>query len=188
MKKRVEHHVKLIGRALVPSTTATSRAFDGLPQGTVLRIHILKPRRKKAHRLFFATIAAACKIWPEHTEPNPDGDPEHLRAWLLCKAGACEWIDFPVEATNAVNNLLARIKADDKYPFVKTVTTKEGPMLRVYTALSMSEEAMDEDDFAPVRRRCFDTIQAITGVSVEDFRRAALGDHYGEQEEAGYAI
>jgi hypothetical protein len=43
-------------------------------------------RSNEEHSLFFALISAAFFHWPEETTFTPD-NAEHLRAYLLCKAG-----------------------------------------------------------------------------------------------------
>jgi hypothetical protein len=45
-----------------------------------------KVRSPADHRRFFGVIKAAFLHWPEKHEFQPE-DPEHLRAWLLCRAG-----------------------------------------------------------------------------------------------------
>ena len=53
--------------------------------GCVIKEH--KPRSNPQHRRFFGMIAAAYHQWPEQFQEFQPLDVEHLRAWLLVKAG-----------------------------------------------------------------------------------------------------
>ncbi len=48
-----------------------------------------KPRSTPQHRRFFGMVKAAYSNWPVSHEFQPT-DPEHLRKWLIAKAG---WVD-----------------------------------------------------------------------------------------------
>lgn len=54
-----------------------------------IRVRNKKDRSTPQHRRFFGLITAAFKHWPDGSEFKPR-DPEHLRAWLLCKVDYCD--------------------------------------------------------------------------------------------------
>jgi hypothetical protein len=64
---------------------------------------IVQPRSEKQHKAFFHMIRVALDAWPDgYTDFRPDGltetaRREHLRAWLLCKAGWRRLIGQPLE-------------------------------------------------------------------------------------------
>ena len=67
--------------------------------------HVADSRSTPDHRRFFARIHAAFHHWPEAHEFQPD-DAEHLRAWLLCKAGYRDVTTIPVEYADSEPALL----------------------------------------------------------------------------------
>jgi len=54
-----------------------------------------KPRSLDQHKRFFAVIAATFHHWP-HSHSFKPKDSEHLRAWLLVRAGHCFIHEFEV--------------------------------------------------------------------------------------------
>jgi hypothetical protein len=162
--------VKRTGKALLPVRRGDEEALLKMADGVPYRAKLSKHRSVKGNNFYFRAIARACENWPHGQEPEPEGDSELLRAWLQCRAGP-EWRmsqDFPVEAAAAVMWLLEHIRADNKYAFIKTVTTEEGPKLRVLIPKSTAFDQMDEEENAPLRKAVFEIIESVIGVKVED--------------------
>lgn len=139
--------------------------------GYVLR----KPRSLKAHRLFFAVIEAAFDNWPhDHPEIEPKGR-EHLRAWLLCKAGYCHTIgerlnqddgdvQRMVQFMEAVNN---RMIAEGVQYFFRDIYKQN---IVAYVPRSIAWSELDERDFAQVREAVFHQIETHTHLKIEELQ------------------
>ena len=78
--------IRRIGDVLHPVSKDDKEKCQELGEGVTIEVAAKMPRSSDHHRFFFAAIAEACSNWPETHSFQPDS-PEHLRAWLLCKAG-----------------------------------------------------------------------------------------------------
>jgi hypothetical protein len=171
--------MKRVGRALVPWNSEAEAAMQKLPEGRCLRAEVRLPRSGPAHRMFFAVVAAAALHWPHDTEPNPEGDAELLRAWLLVRAGHRDVITFPLpDAPKAqqimvasVSDLVTRLRARGEYTWIRTGEVEGQECVRVYVSRSMDFDNLDEAAFAPIRQHAYDDIESATGVRVDDLVR-----------------
>ncbi len=73
-------------------------------------------------RRFFGVVREAFIHWPVHAEFTPD-DPEHLRAWLLTKAGYRTQTEIPhkglePEAVSAIATAVIRAAGKQSFPAV----------------------------------------------------------------------
>jgi hypothetical protein len=129
----------------------------------------LAPRKRRSvpdHRRLFALIKQAFDNWPEAHEFTPE-NPEHLRAWLVCKAG---WKDATAydlgeraDADVVALALEAAIKAAKGTGFVRVV----GRSVAVITPKSMDFRAMGQQEFGLLRDAITDIITAETGIEAE---------------------
>lgn len=186
--------MRRVGRALLPANAEAETKLMKLPEGRPLTNDVKLPRSGPAHRMFFAVVAAAAENWPHDTEPNPEGDAELLRAWLLIRANHCDKITFPLSKDDveqqmtyaSVSDLVNRLRARGEFPFIRTgfirtrVTGTDGnaaeteveiEAVRVFVSRSMDFDHMDESAFGPVRQHIYDDIEAIVGVRVDDLAR-----------------
>lgn len=130
-----------------------------------------RPRSSDDHRRLFALIAAAFEQWPETHEFEPE-DAEHLRAWLLCKAGwkTTKTLELP-EAGNPVFMALMMEFAEDllerspggEFRFGRWV----GHRLHVHTPKSIKFERADQKKFNPIRDAVTEIIEQVIGVSAD---------------------
>src|SRR3990172_8166105 len=128
---------------------------------------VAKPRSPDDHRRFFGLIAAAFHHWPEDHEFQPD-TAEHLRAWLLIKAGyrtvtpiECEWLDNQTALARLVALAIeGALRAQKGYSFVRV----HGDRIAVFAARSIDWETLDQKAFAPVREAVEGVIKAETGL------------------------
>lgn len=133
---------------------------------------LTKPRSEPDHRRFFAIIHAAFNQWPETHEFQPD-NAEHLRAWLLCKAGYRESTFIPVEGDDPAVSRLAvlgvegALKAARSYAFVRPV----GDGLAIFTARSIAWDTLSQKDFGPIREAVEEIISAEIGVDADALLR-----------------
>lgn len=166
--------VRRIGRSLLPANAAAEEAFGRIPQNVIVRADVRQPRRPKNHRHFFWILSLACHHWPHGHEPEPDGNTELLRAWLLAQTTARQTVDFPVTHHGAVITLLDRSKRRGEYAFVRqgSATNRETgeiePTLRVFMPPTINWDEMDEATFAPTKQEAFAIIERVIGCTISD--------------------
>lgn len=113
---------------------------------------LTKPRSEPDHRRFFALINAAFHQWPETHEFQPDSS-EHLRAWLLCKAGYRSCVTIPIESDDSAARRVAllaasrAVQAAGSHSFVRA----HGAAIAVFSPRSISWDTLSQKDFAPIR-------------------------------------
>lgn len=129
---------------------------------------LTKVRSLPDHRRFFGLIRAAFHHWPENHDFHPDNE-EHLRAWLLCKAGYRETVAIPVEGDNSIVARLAclaaesAIKAARGYAFVRPHSSG----LAVISPRSLAFDTLSQKEFSPIRQAVEDVITAETGLDCD---------------------
>lgn len=130
---------------------------------------LTKHRSGPDHRRFFAVIKAAFHHWPSGHEFTPDS-PEHLRAWLTCRAGYRDStpIYLPDDATETMRVLFrlgieAAIRAANGYAFV----TPYRDAVAVHTPKSIAWDKLNQKDFGALRTAVEDVIKAETGLDAE---------------------
>lgn len=136
---------------------------------------LAKPRSESDHRRFFGLVNAAYDQWPEWHEFQSDSS-EHLRAWLLCKAGYREATTIPIEddAPEVVIRLAtlaaeAAIKAAGSYAFVR----RYAHGLAVISAKSIAWDKLGQKEFGPIRSAVEDVIKAEIGIDAETLLKEA---------------
>lgn len=111
-----------------------------------------KPRSVEQLRRFFAMLRAMFSHWPEKVEFQPDSL-EHLRKWVLCKAGHRDATDIPVAFAEdqpgltklAAIAIEAAIKAAGGFPFVRA--HPDGGLVRVFKAKSIAFDKLGQAEF-----------------------------------------
>jgi hypothetical protein len=131
-----------------------------------------KPRSAPHHRRLFGLISAAFANWPESHEFQPD-DPEHLRAWLLCRAGYREAREIEVaysehnpelaKATALV--IQAAIEEAGAYAFIRPHPS--GGSVAVYRPRSIAWSRLSQKDFSPLAEAVEGVIESVIGVEAE---------------------
>jgi hypothetical protein len=132
-----------------------------------------KVRSPADHRRFFGVIRAAYLHWPENHEFQPE-DPEHLRAWLLCRAGYKSVTDIPFEENwpDAMRRLAtlaaeAALKAAKSHAFIRPFNGG----LYVFTPKSLNWETLGQKEFALVRESVEEVIKCETGREASELLR-----------------
>ena len=124
-------------------------------------------RSSEDHRRFFALVNAAFTHWPEQHEFRPD-NAEHLRAWLLCKAGHRKTTmietDEPAATVVAIE---AAFRAADTYAFVRPY----GDGVAIYSPKSLRFDKTDQKAFNAVRDEVSSIIESVIGVTAEQLLR-----------------
>lgn len=127
-------------------------------------------RSSPDHRRFFGLIAAAFHHWPEAHEFQAS-DAEHLRGWLLCKAGFCERTS--VECALAYDNPSAAklvalacegaMRASGGRGFIRV----HRDHIVVFTPKSIAWDKIDQKVFNDVRDRVTAVIEQETGLEAD---------------------
>lgn len=143
-----------------------------------------RPRSPADHRRFFAAIGAAFHHWPERHAFKPESA-EHLRAWLLCKAGYHKvdvveipddlLDDLPQDLQVVVLNILGAIvhksievaKADDEFAFERAHNNS----IAVFKPRSIAFDNLDQKGFSTLREAVEEVIEGELGIKVEDLLR-----------------
>jgi hypothetical protein len=123
------------------------------------------------HRRFFKLISATFHHWPESADFVPD-DAEHLRAYLLCKAGYRDVTTIPVEFAEDQPALLrlvsiaaeGAVKAAKGHAFIRP----HGSALAVFSAKSIAWDKLDQKGFNRLRDAVEAVIEAETGLKPDD--------------------
>ena len=128
-----------------------------------------KPRSVAQLRRFFAVLRAMKSHWPEAAEFQPESE-EHLRKWVVCKAGYRESTDVAVpyaEDQPSITRLAAMaieqaIKAAGAFAFVRP--HPDGGLVRVYKAKSIAFPAMGPAEFSKLNDEVEAVYKAETGL------------------------
>lgn len=160
------------GKALVPAEETGEEALAAYPKGVTLRVKITQPRSNPHNNFFFAFLREVFEAWPSTHAFQPRDYQDHLRAWLLVRAGFMEsievdWPENKMQAVQAATMLKAVVARFSKgKPFwVKIVG------LKVVAAwpLSIAFENMDEEEFKRVTTIIFSVVYAECGVDVDEY-------------------
>lgn len=131
---------------------------------------VKKDRSAPDHRRLFGLIKAAFMHWPEGHEFEP-ADAEHLRFWLLCKAGFCErtpitfeLVDNPRSAKLLAFACETVMRASQGRGFVKV----HGDIVIIFTPKSIAWDKLDQKAFNDIRDRVTAEIEAALRMSADD--------------------
>lgn len=140
------------------------------------KIRAVQPRSEKQHKAFFHMIRVAAEAWPEKYEFQPDGLTEtgrrdHLRAWLLCKAGWRRLIGQPLEPNAGPEDMVrfwsallyaAQVEKVIAFPVYDEATGRRYGV----APKSIAEGECDPVDFRQVFEEVKFLIEEITGVTI----------------------
>jgi hypothetical protein len=161
------------GVTLRPAGRPNAEMLAKVPKGKPVRIEVEESRNPKRHAMFFAVVAEAFKHWPEGHSFAPEST-EHLRAWLLCKAGHCETMDIhvPNGSQLSMHPLMLALIAFTGSKSVFVGQTKSGN-IRAFRPKSQSFSRCKEADIKPIVDRVYDIIAIETGMAIADLKREA---------------
>ena len=166
----VDLYMRRHGCDLRPCSKETFARVAELPEGVTLRCQVSKPRSNPAHRMFFGIIAVAFDQWPETAKFRPTSA-EHLRAYVLIKAGHYNSIDVPARnpevAAAILLQLIEAVKADDKFP----ILWQYADFVRVYTPKSVAYSEVAQADFSKISEAVYTEIEKVLGVPIAELRR-----------------
>ena len=153
---------------LIPDQPADVAKLKDFAPGSLVKIDVKRPRRRKPHSMMFAVIARAFENWPEKHEFSPE-NPEHLRAWLLVKAGyrsifgeSMNRLSSPLSMVEFVKAAMSRQRSCGGYSFV---TDYNGSIVQLVPH-SIAFHQLDEDQIRPIRDAVYQLIEQHTGIPV----------------------
>ena len=111
-----------------------------------------KPRSVPQLRRFFAVLRAMFLHWPENAQFSPESE-EHLRKFILIRAGYRETTDIPVTFAEDQPGLTkltalsieAALKAAGAYAFIRP--HPDGGLVRVFKAKSIAFDKIGQAEF-----------------------------------------
>jgi len=121
-----------------------------------------KPRSLEQHRRFFGVMAAVHQHWPEAHRFQPD-NAEHLRAWLLVRAGHHTVKTFFLnDDASELAKVLPVITATmlGKYSWCRP----RGNELHVCVPESIAFDKMEHQAFCKLNDAVYEVIRAETGL------------------------
>ena len=131
-----------------------------------------KPRSLEQLRRFFGVLRAMKFHWPETADFQPESE-EHLRKWVLVKAGHRETTDIPVpfaEDEPSVTRLAAiaiegAVKAAGAFAFIKP--HPKGGLVRVFKAKSIAFDNLGQADFNTLNDEVEAVYKTETGLDAD---------------------
>lgn len=128
-------------------------------------------RSSRHHRRLFALIHAAFNQWPEQNEFQPESA-EHLRAWLLVKAGHRETREIPVQLAHDHPGLatLARLAIEAAFREAGAfafINPNGNGVVSIYRPKSIAWHQLDQKKFAPIADAVEQIIENAIGVKAD---------------------
>ena len=171
------------GAALIPNNEEAEDALRQYPNGVTLRVKVVQPRSTPHNNFFFAFLKEAFEQWPETHAFQPTDYNDHLRAWLLVKAGFSNGVDLrprteqEARATVAALKLVVRELAGGRPFWTKITVDYGGGLIEVRWPKSIAFDRIDEEEFRRITTVIFAVIYAETGLDVEDHYQRYLEKH-----------
>lgn len=123
-----------------------------------------KDRSTPQHRRFFKLVSVAYEHWPETYNKFRPENSEHLRAYLLCKAGWRTEVSFEMKNRQAINIAALAVKSLMRQMGNYTWVAMKGEALVVYAPKSISYKEAKHREICRVFTDAEDIICDIIGV------------------------
>ena len=145
------------GEAMVPVAPALARRQ--FAAGEAYQLEVREERSINSHRAYFAALGEGWANLPEiEAERFPTAD--HLRKWLLIKAGYFTERQIVLASATEAVAVAAFIKPLDDY----AVVVPRGATVSVFTAKSQSMKAMGRKEFQDSKTAVLDLLSEMIGV------------------------
>ena len=156
------------GDAMIPLKRFTRMADAQFVIGEEYRLAIHEGRSMKSHSHYFAALTEAWRnLSDDHAERFPTV--EHLRKWLLIKAGYRDERSIVCSSKAEAQRVAAFMRPADEF----AVVTVNEAIVTFYTAKSQSVRAMGRKDFQESKQAVLDIAAGMIGVNRDDLRRNA---------------
>ena len=146
------------GEAMRPTVPALAR--DQFEPGEVYQLEVREERSVNSHRAYFAAINEGWANLPE-IEAMRFPTAEHLRKWLLIKAGYFNERQIVVASAAEAIRVAGFIKPMDDY----AVVVPRGATVSIFTAKSQSMKSMGRKDFQKSKTAVLDLLSDMIGVA-----------------------
>jgi hypothetical protein len=153
------------GKAMEPIRRFQKAANAEFVVGQTYTLEEIQARSSASHAHYFATLHEGWMSLPE-SEGDRFPTEEHLRKYLLMKAGYRDERTIVCSSKAEAQRLSAFIKPMDDYAIV---TAREG-VVTVYTAKSQSMKAMGKEEFQASKQAVLDALEEMLGVAFKDRR------------------
>ena len=159
------------GEAMIPQPRFRTLADKQYTPGECYTLGVSEDRSAASHRHFFACLNEAWRNLPEDkTERYPS--PEHLRKWALIRAGYHNERSVVCESRKQADAIVALVEALDEF----SVTVVKGPVVKIYTAKSQSNENMTRADFEKSKGDVLAILAEVIGVTPKQLEKEG-GQH-----------
>lgn len=147
---------------------------------------VAHPRNYERHKALFGLLRPAFYYWPdpdvEEFRPN---NTEHLRAWLLVKAGWKESEDLKISGQSKKYGMIMALAFMNRKRDKVAVDFEELPDgIRAYWPKSVAYNKCPEDKFKKVLTAVTEIVENIIGVDVkqmrENYKRDVADEHENE--------
>ncbi len=155
------------GKSLIPADKDAEEMLRSHGANSIVRVKVDKPRRRKHHNFFFATILNYYDNWPDTNSFQPENE-EHLRAWATCKAGYRDILGERLHHDEGDVHRMADFiekalqRSREKYSFV---TIHNGSLV-LLSPKSIAFDTLDQTAFAPIADRIFDVLEQESGIPI----------------------
>lgn len=125
-------------------------------------------RSKASHDHFFAIVNECWKNLPEDLADDLPS-PEHLRKWVLIKAGFCTKTQVVCANNSEAMVLVTKAKAMDKYSIVSI----DGKVATIWTADSQRRDAMGRQEFQEAKEKAIHIMSELIGTDAATLGKMA---------------
>ena len=144
------------GAAMIPLAPALAKSLYTVDE--VYPLEVREERSGASHRAYFATVNEGFANLPEHEAIRfPTAD--HLRKWLLIKAGYYSERQIVVASAAEAVRVASFIKPMDDY----AVVVPKGATVSVFTARSQSMKAQGRKEFQDSKSKVLDLLAEMIG-------------------------
>lgn len=139
------------------------KRFDNLYRsqfevGQKYRLAEIEDRSMRSHSHFFASIKSGWDNLPEEYA-HEFATPEHLRKWLLIRAGWHDRRSIVAASKSEAQRIAAFVRPMDEFAVVQV----QESTVTIYTAKSQSMRAMGKEAFQRSKTDCLDLLDDMLG-------------------------
>jgi hypothetical protein len=160
------------GEVLRPSAPDDKTRLAKLRLNAPLKFSFSEKRSLQHLNMFFAAIRQAHDNWPESHSFQPDS-PEHLRAWLLCKAGYRDTLVHEVKDGADPVWLADTIETSMRILKGHSFVVHDHNRVIVITPKSIAFAKLKQSEFNEISQDVSDVLHAEIGISLNDLKEAA---------------
>ena len=168
------------GESMIPLARFAKLSDEQFVIGEKYKMEAIEARSVDSHNHYFACVNEA---WLNLPESFADQFPtsEHLRKWVLIKAGFCDERSIVCASKAEAQRIAAFIKPMDTY----AVVIASEATIKAFTAQSQSMRAMGKKDFQASKQAVFDILSGMIGVETKELEAQPIADEAKQKVGAG---